>query len=92
MFLLRLLSKLLLLCLLVVSLTSRAEGIYPQLSQAALNSLCSRLRAGRSDTNQVVLLVRLGQGYLTRTDEIGTAPDPARTYCEQTAALRSCLS
>jgi two-component sensor histidine kinase len=83
----RVLSKLLLLCLLVVSLTSRAEGIYPQLSQAALNSLRSRLRASRPDTSQVVLLVRLGQGYLTRTDEQGTSPDSARTYCEQAAAL-----
>jgi hypothetical protein len=91
MFLLRILSKLLLLCLLVVSLTSRAEGIYPQLSQAALNGLRSRLRAGRPNTNQVALLGRSSQGYLTRTDEIGTDPDLACTYCEQ-AALRSSLS
>jgi two-component sensor histidine kinase len=83
----RALSKLLLLCLLVASLTSRAEGIYPQLSQAALNSLRSRLRASRPDTIQVLLLVRLGQGYLTRADKIGTSPDSARTYCEQVAAL-----
>jgi hypothetical protein len=59
-FLLRLLSKLLLLCLRVESLTSRAEGLYPQLSQAALNGLRSRLPAGRPNTNQVVLLGRLG--------------------------------
>jgi hypothetical protein len=91
MFILRLFSKLLLLCLLVVSLTSRAEGLYQQLSQASLKGLRSRLRAGRPDTNQVALLGRLGQGYLTRTDEIGTDPALASTYCEQ-ATLRGGLN
>jgi two-component sensor histidine kinase len=87
MFLPRILSKLLLLWLLAGGLTSQAEGIYPQLSPTALHSLRSRLRASRPDTNQVVLLGRLGQGYLTRTDNAGTAPDSARTYCEQAATL-----
>jgi two-component sensor histidine kinase len=87
MFLPRILSKLLLLWLLAAGLTSQAEGIYPQLSTTALHNLRSRLRASRPDTNRVLLLVSLGQSYLSRDDEAGATPDSARTYCDQAAAL-----
>ena len=87
MFLPRTLGRLLLLWLLAAGLVSRAEGIYPQLSNAAFDSLRSRLRTSRPDTNRVRLLVRLAQGYLTRSDESSADLDPARPYCQQAAAL-----
>jgi two-component sensor histidine kinase/tetratricopeptide (TPR) repeat protein len=73
--------------LLMASLVSHAQNIYPQISQAEVDSLKRRLQASRPDTSRVRLLLHLSQGLLALADETDGVPAKALPYCQQAGAL-----
>jgi two-component sensor histidine kinase len=82
---------LLLFGLVAASLASPAEPLYPLLSRPAADSLRTRLRQQRPDTNRVKALLRLSHDLITRHEELDAGLDSAYAYARQALALSQAL-
>jgi two-component sensor histidine kinase len=79
------------LLLLITSLASQAEPLYPLLSSTAIDSLRTILRQGKADTNRVKALLLLSNDLISKHEELELALDSAYSYGRQAQRLSNKL-